>query len=184
MDGITIRSASPDDAQALLAIYAPYVEQTAISFEYDVPTLAEFRGRIERTLQSYPYLVAERDGRIVGYAYAHIFHGREAYRWSVELAVYVDRAWHRSGVGKALYAALEARLREMGVVNLYACITAGEEGDPYLTGDSLAFHAHMGFKTVARFCRCGCKFGRWYDTVWMEKTVGEHIPDPPPVKKP
>lgn len=103
---LTIRPASPGDAQALVRIYAPYVTDTAITFEYGVPSEKEFAARIAGTLERYPYLVAERDGAPVGYAYAGAFHSRPAYDWAVETSIYVDRTQRRGGVGRALYAAL------------------------------------------------------------------------------
>ena len=108
---IQLRSAVPADAPALLAIYAPYVEQTAITFEYDVPTEAEFAYRIETTLQNYPYLVAEQDGVPVGYAYAGKFHERAAYDWSVETSIYVEQHRKRQGIGRLLHDALEQELQ-------------------------------------------------------------------------
>lgn len=117
-----IRAATPDDAEALLAIYAPYVRDTAITFEYEVPSREEFAGRIAATLARYPYLAAEREGRAEGYAYVSPFSERAAYGWSVETSIYVDRSLRRGGVGRALYEALEASLRAMGILNANACI--------------------------------------------------------------
>ena len=170
---INIREVIPADAPHLLEIYAPYVEQTAISFEYDVPTLEEFAGRISRIASKYPYLVAEKEGRIVGYAYAGEFKGREAFRWTVETSVYVDRNQRHGGIGRMLYGALEHELRQRGFQSMCACIAYTErDGDPHLTNDSVFFHERMGFAMVAHFHRCGWKFGRWYDMVWMEKLLG------------
>ncbi len=171
---IVIRPVTVDDAAALLDIYRYYVEHTAISFEYDVPTVEEFRGRIAHTIETYPYLAAVRDGTIIGYAYAHPFVGRAAYDWSAELTVYIDRDCRHAGAGRALYEALEQALRQMGVLNLYACIGHTEMDDPYLTNNSEQFHAHMGFATVGMFRKCGYKFGHWYDMIWMEKIIGIH----------
>ena len=108
---VTIRMAAPEDAAALVAIYAPYVEVTAISFEYTVPTVEEFAGRIRKTLERYPYLVAEAGGKIVGYAYASPFHSRAAYQWAAECSIYVEQSCRQSGVGRRLYTALEELLR-------------------------------------------------------------------------
>ena len=174
MEQINIRPATPDDAAALLAIYAPYVAETAISFEYDVPSEEEFRQRIIGFSKEYPYLVAEEDGRIVGYAYAHIFHGRAAYQWSVETSIYVDRHEKRKGIGKVLHEALEEALKAQGILNMEAAIAYVEPEDEYLTHDSIRFHEWLGYKKVAHFHQCGRKFGRWYDVVWMEKIIGKH----------
>ncbi len=168
---IEIRSATPDDAAELLKIYSYYVTDTAVSFEYAVPTPNEFRNRIARTLEDYPYLVAERDGRIVGYAYAGRFGGREAYRFSAELTVYLDKNYRGHGVGGQLYRALEAELKRRGVKNLYACVACAEVEDEYLTAASVKFHERQGFKICGKFTDCGFKFERWYSMVWMEKIL-------------
>lgn len=122
MSDITIRNATLADAPRILEIYAYYVEHTVITFEYDVPSLAEFEGRMRDIMKKYPYLVIERDGRIEGYAYAHAFVGRAAYDWAAELTIYLDHDARRGGLGRALYEALADQLKAMGVLNLYACI--------------------------------------------------------------
>lgn len=172
---MTIRSATPLDAEAILEIYAPYVKDTAITFEYDVPSLEEFRGRIESTLRKYPYLVAEEDGVIVAYAYAGTFKARAAYDRSVETSIYVRMGRRGGGIGRRLYAALEEKLREQGILNLYACISWIDEEDEYLTHQSPEFHARLGYERCGLFHKCGYKFGRWYDMIWMEKFLGDHI---------
>ena len=169
-----IRNATAADAPALLKIYAHYVENTAISFEWAVPTLENFRVRIVKTLESYPYFVAELDRKIVGYAYAGEFVGREAYKYSAELTIYLDKDYRGQGVGKKLYAELESRLKERGIKNLYACVAYSEVEDEYLTLASVKFHEQFGFKICGKFTDCGCKFGRWYSMVWMEKLIGRH----------
>lgn len=179
---IRIRTVLPTDAEAVLAIYAPYVENTAISFEWEVPTVEEFRERMWNILQKYPYLVAERDGEIVGYAYAGPFKGRAAYDWAVETTIYVRGDQKHTGVGKRLYAALENALKGQHILNLYACIAYSEVEDEYLTKNSVQFHEHLGYRMVGEFYRCGYKFGRWYNMVWMEKMIGEHTDRPLPVK--
>lgn len=182
---MTVRTARPEDAPRLLAIYAHYVERTAISFEYETPSLPAFRERMARTMARYPYLVAEEDGVVQGYAYAGPFVGRAAYGWSCELTIYLDPGRRRRGLGRALYTALEEALEEMGVLNLYACIGWAEEEDEYLSQDSAKFHARMGFSTVGTFHRCGYKFGRWYDMIWMEKQIGvRQDGQQPPVRLP
>ncbi len=166
-----IRSATPNDAARLLEIYSYYVEKTAISFELETPPLADFRARIRKTLERYPYLVAEEDGAIVGYAYAGVFKARAAYDHCCELTVYLDRNKRKQGLGRKLYEALEAELQKRGFRNLYACIGYPVEEDEYLTRNSAEFHAHLGFTEVGRFHRCGYKFGRYYDMIWMEKLL-------------
>ncbi len=176
-----IRTATPADAESLLAIYTPYVKTTAISFEWQVPTLEEFRGRVEATLARYPYLVAEDEGEILGYAYASPFKIRAAYAWAVETSIYVARDKHGMGIGKELYRALEEVLKRQGVTNMNACIACPPGEDPYLTRDSIAFHTAMGFSMVGEFHSCGYKFDRWYNMCWMEKHIGEHVANQPPV---
>lgn len=182
MSEILIRRATEEDAEPMLDIYAWYVKNTAVTFEYDVPETEEFRRRIEHVTRRYPWLAAEEDGRILGYAYAAPFKDRAAYDWSAETTIYVDPQARRKGVGTLLYRALEDALRKMGVLNLYACIGVPEQEDEYLTFDSQRFHRRMGCRTAAEFRECGCKFGRWYHMIWMEKRIGAHEPNPKPIK--
>jgi phosphinothricin acetyltransferase len=172
--GLTIRSATPADARDLLKIYAPYVTETAITYEYDVPSVEEFAERIRTTLEKYPYLVAELDGRAVGYTYAGIFHEREAYRMSAETSIYVAQGEHGHGVGRALYEALEDSCRQRGIRNLYACIAYTEVEDEHLTQGSVRFHTKLGYRMVGRFQKCARKFDHWYDMVYMEKFIASH----------
>ncbi len=178
MSTITIRTAALDDAAALLAIYAPYVEQTAITFEYEVPSLEEFRGRIAHTLRRYPYLVAEENGEILGYAYTGPFGERAAYSWAVETSIYLRQDVRGKGLGKRLYQALEDISRAQNVQSLYACIAYPDADDAHLNGNSVAFHTHLGYTMVGRFPHCGYKFGTWYNMAWMEKTLGDHAVPP------
>ena len=171
---VNIRNARIADARRILAIYDFYVKNTAITFEYDTPSLDEFKERMKKTMLRYPYLVIEEDGVIQGYAYAGAFVGRAAYDWSCELTVYLDHTRQKCGMGRKIYEALEDALRKMGVLNLYACIGYPETEDEYLTRNSAGFHAHLGYKKVGEFHKCGYKFGRWYHMIWMEKTIGEH----------
>ena len=169
-----IRSAKPGDAGRLVEIYSYYVENTAITFEYDVPSQDEFAARIGNTLKKYPYLVLEEDGVIQGYAYAGVFKDRAAYSRSCELSVYLDRNAAGRGYGRALYEALESALKARGIVNVYACIAYPIAEDEYLTKNSAQFHQHLGFKKVGEFNKCAYKFNRWYNMIWMEKFIGEH----------
>lgn len=178
---VTIRTATIADAKNLLGIYKPYVEQTAITFEYEVPTEAEFSKRISDTLKRYPYLVAELDGEPVGYAYASPFKERAAYDWAVETSIYVKMESKRMGIGKLLYEKLEACLKKQGILNVNACIAYPQKEDEHLTKDSVYFHEKLGYRMVGTFHQCGYKFDRWYDMVWMEKMIGEHKQKQPPV---
>lgn len=175
MDGVTIERVSVPDAKELLAIYAPYVEETAISFEYEVPSLEEFQTRIENISARFPYIKAVENGRILGYAYAGSFKERKAYDWSVETTIYVRKDARGKGVGKKLYQALENSLKEMGILNMNACIAVTEQEDVHLTNASRLFHEKMGFELVGTFHKSGYKFDTWYDMIWMEKLIGEHL---------
>ncbi len=174
-NAITIRKATKADAEAIQTIYAPYVRETAVSFEYDVPSVEEMAKRIEEVQKTHPWIVAEEDGKIVGYAYAHAFYGRAAYQWAVETSIYVDRQEKRKGIGKKLHDTLEDRLKKQGILNMNACIAYIEPEEEHLTQDSVRFHERMGYTKVAHFHLCGKKFGRWYDVIWMEKIIGEHV---------
>ena len=178
---IILRPAVPEDGEALLAIYAPYVEKTAITFEYEVPSVQEFRSRIRHTLEKYPYIVAQRGEDILGYAYTGVFKGRAAYDWAVETTIYLAPAQRRTGLGRRLYQALEDISKAQGICNLYACIGYPEIEDEHLTQNSVRFHDHLGYTLAGRFRKCGYKFGTWYDMVWMEKLLCTHPDRPGPI---
>ncbi len=170
-----IRSATPADAERLLEIYSYYVENTAISFELAPPSVEEFRDRIRGTLEKYPYLVLEDEGTVLGYCYASEISDRQAYRYSCELSIYVDRVARKKGYGRALYGALTEKLLDMGIRNMYAIVADPvKENDEYLTRNSEQFHEHMGFTKVAKLNLIGNKFGHWYNVLWLEKFIGPH----------
>lgn len=171
---ITIRTATVEDAAKLLEIYRPYVTDTAISFEYKVPTVEEFAERIRTILKKYPYLAAECGGEIVGYAYAAPFKSRAAYDWSVETTIYIRTDCKQSGIGRKIYLELEELLKRQGVLNMNACIAWPEKEDARLTMASIYFHEKLGYQMVGKFHKSGYKFNQWYDMVWMEKLIGEH----------
>lgn len=177
-----IEKVSTNDAGELLALYAPYVINTAISFEYEIPTKEEFEARIQQISSKYPYLKAVENGEIVGYAYANTFKARAAYDYSVETTIYLKEGFKGKGIGKALYDSLEKSLTHMGILNMNACIAITDEEDEYLTNASKYFHEKMGFKEVGCFYKSGYKFNRWYNMIWMEKILGEHPKKPEPVK--
>lgn len=172
---ISIRTAEVNDAGRLLDIYAYYVTKTAVSFECAVPSLAEFRSRIEKTLAKYPYLVLEENGVVRGYAYAGVFKDREAYDRSCEMTIYLEHGAEGRGYGRLLYEVLEKDLKDRGILNLYACIGDPVTEDEYLTKNSEQFHRHLGYRKVGEFHKCGYKFDRWYNMIWMEKMIGEHL---------
>lgn len=181
-NNIKIRIVTPDDAGQLLDIYTPYVLHTAITFEYQPPTIEEFAQRIQKTLTRFPYLAAVQDGEILGYVYASPFHDRPAYDWAVETSIYIRSDCKRMGIGRKLHQALEDVLREQGILNMNACIAYPQTEDEYLTRDSVHFHSRLGYRMVGQFFQCGYKFGRWYDMVWMEKHIAPHLENQPPVR--
>lgn len=184
MSNIGIRIATLNDAEALLAIYTPYVLDTAITFECVPPTLEEFSQRIGNYVAKYPYLVAvdhDNNDEVVGFTYAGPLKQRHAYDWAVETSVYVRQGLGGKGIGRKLYETLEAILRKQGYTNMNAAVAYPVEEDEYLNLNSLRFHERMGFKYIGRFTKCGHKFGRWYDMSWMEKHIGEHKEDQPKI---
>jgi len=155
-----------------LGIYRPYVEETAVSFELDPPSVDEFTERVRRGLGTgYPWLLACVGDRIVGYAHAQPFRSRAAYARSVEMSIYLMRSERRKGYGRQLYFALENELRKRGYVNAYACIACCRRKDPFLTQASIRFHASLGYSRKGRFDDCAKKFGRLYSIVWMGKRL-------------
>ena len=136
---------------------------------------------MEKTLKRYPYLVAEKGGELIGYAYAGPFVGRAAYDWAAEVSIYRKENQRGMGIGKRLYQAIEEISRAQNITNLNACIGSPDPEDEYLTRNSIQFHEHMGYRMVGEFYKCGYKFGRWYNMVWMEKIIGRHTADPAPV---
>lgn len=168
-----IRLATGEDAPAVRDAYAPYVEETVISFEYDPPSADEVARRIEATTEAHPWLVCEVGDDVVGYAYAGPFSGRPAYRWVVEVSAYVDVDHRRRGVGRALYESLLAVLPEQGFVEAYAGITLPNER-------SVGFHESMGFAHHATYPAVGYKFGEWHDVGWWRRPLRERPDDPDP----
>ena len=173
--------ATPGDASALLAIYAPYILKTGITFEYTVPTEEQFAQRIRHVLEKYPYLVAEREGEIVGYSYAKEFGERAAFSRSVETVLYLKENARGGGIGRMLYAELERILKKQNVTNMYAAVAYREEEDETITHASPRFHLSMGYEKKAHFTACGYKFDRWYDIIWYEKMIAEHGENPLPL---
>jgi L-amino acid N-acyltransferase YncA len=162
----TLRSAVEADAPALLAIYRPFVESTAVSFETVTPTVAEFAVRITKVLAGWQWLVAERDGQCIGYAYGSTHRERPAYRWSVEVTVYVHQDCHRQGVARALYRRLFEELAQRGFCNAFA-------GTTLPNAASVALHKGLGFEPIGTFKRVGRKFGEWHDVAWFQRVLRE-----------
>ncbi|ORW00358.1 GCN5 family acetyltransferase [Mycobacterium kyorinense] len=169
-----VRSASSADAAACVAIYRPYVEDTAITFETEVPTTEQMASRIAAARESHDWLVLELDQEIVGYAYAHAFNPRAAYQWSVETSIYVVAHHYRFGGGRKLYAHLLQRLSERGYRRAFAGITQPNEA-------SNAFHRSFGFEQAGLYRRVGWKHGHWHDVAWMQlDLLGAAEDDGPP----
>lgn len=169
-----IRFAVPEDASALLAIYAPYILETAITFEYEVPSVEAFRVRMEGMMHDYPYLVCEEEGVIVGYAYAHRQMERAAYQWNAELTVYLAKEARCRGVGSLLYRCLLDLLRLQGIRNVYGVVTSPNPPSERL-------HERLGFTRLAFFPKMGYKQGRWWDINWFGKVLCEED-DPAPLR--
>lgn len=167
---MTIRDARRSDVPAMLAIYAPFVEHTAVSFEYDVPTEAEFARRLEEHQAAFPWLVCEENRRVMGYAYAGRAFERAAYGWNAEISCYLAPELRGRGVGRRLYARIEEILTRLGYYKLFAVVTSAN-------APSVAFHRALGFRDAACFRNVGYKQGGWYDVLWLEKTLCDR-PEP------
>lgn len=161
-----MRIAETDDAAAIADIYAPYVRETAITFEIEPPSARDFARRIDTCLSTHPWLVALNGERITGYAYAGRFSSRAAYDWSAEITVYLDRYFHRQGIGRRLYGALIGLLREQGYHSLYAGVTLPSEA-------STGLHRAIGMAEVGVYREAGFKAGRWHDVGWFGMTISE-----------
>ena len=166
-----IREVQIEDAERLVEIYSHYVLNTAVSFEYEVPSVAEFRQRIEKMTSKYPYLVCLKDNKIVGYVYAGDYSSRSAYSWTAAMSIYVDKDYRRQGIGSLLYKEIEPELKTMGIVNLLAGTAYCEPEDEYLTHASSCFHMSQGYSEVAHMKKIGKKFDRWYDLKWYQKSI-------------
>ncbi len=172
MTGLGLRVAALEDAAALAAIYAPYVRETTVSFEWVPPTADEFRARMVEMMAEYPYIVCEREGEILGYAYAHRAFERYSYRFCAELSVYVRMDARQEGIGSLLYRALIALCREMRLQTLYGIVTNPNE-------PSFRLHERLGFERVGYFPHAGQKFDRWIDVVWYSLVIGNDTLPPP-----
>ena len=159
-----IRYANIADARAIAAIYAHYVHRTAITFVAEAPTAADFVSRISDP--RYPFLVAERDGRVVGFAYASMFRSKAAYRWDVELSIYLAPGIEGQGIGSALMEEILAAVEKQGYLNVYSCITMPNDR-------SVNLHKKFGFEELGRFPRSGYKHGKWHDVIWLGRPLAE-----------
>lgn len=173
---MSIRLAREADIPAMLSIYGPYVENTAYSFEYTVPTVAEFTNRFRAYTAQFPWLVWEENGKVLGYAYSSAPFERAAYRWCAEVSVYICPEAHGKGIGTGLYRLLEQILWLQGYQVIYALISTEN-------AHSVAFHQRLGYKTVTVMPDCGIKFGRRIGIIYMEKRSNSvelptHFPEP------
>ena len=171
-----IRSALSSDASSILDIYAPYIANTAVSFETEVPAVEDFMQRIMRNQESCPWLVYESDGLIAGYAYASKHRDRAAYQWSLESSVYVNEGFHQQGIATKLYQTLFQILKYQGCRNLYAGITLPNE-------KSVNFHQKMGFNKIADYKNIGYKFNSWHTVGWYELQLNDYSDAPAPFIK-
>lgn len=163
---LKIRDVTLEDAHKLVEIYAPYVLNTDVTFEYDVPSVEEFKQRIINITKKYPYYVIENNDVIVGYAYASDYRSRKAYQYVCELSIYIDQNYHGKQVGTMLYNQLLETLKSLNYQKVYACIT-------YPNDKSIAFHNKFGFEQIAYFKECGYKQNQWLDMIFMEKRINE-----------
>ena len=171
--GVDLRLATAGDAAGIRAIYAPFVRDTWVSFEADVPTVEEVARRIEAARPTFPWLLADADGTVAGYAYASAHRGRTAYQWSVEVSVYVAETYRRRGLARALYGALVDVLRLQGFANAYVGIALPNAA-------SVGIHEAMGFEPVGVYRGVGYKMGAWRDVGWWALRLGDGAaPDPP-----
>ena len=170
---MNIRFAKISDAQSLLEIYSQYIE-SAITFEYVIPSKLELEKRIENIIEMYPYLVYEKDGKIFGYAYARKYMERAAYQWNVEISIYLDKSILSKGFGKKLCAVLIEILKLQGVKTVYSLITS-----PNVKSEKM--HLSLGFKGVGMYHKAGYKNGGWYDVAIYEKKIGDYSANPRPV---
>ena len=164
--GPAIRLAIPSDAKAILKIYSPFVESSAVSFEYDIPTEQEIKRRIKLAMQRHVWLVLEWDGVVVGFAYASDFRSRKAYQWIAEVSVYVREQFQRRKIAHALYVALHQILKIQGFHSAKAVMTAPNPA-------SHQFHVAFGYKSEACFKQIGYKFNEWYDIECMHLPLNE-----------
>jgi len=171
-----LRLASPADAEGILSIYAPYIENTSFTFETEVPSLPEFSKRIKNYMENWPWLVYETDGQIAGYAYAGRYRERIAYQWCVESSVYINDNFQQHGIAGKLYSALFDILKKQGFRTVYAVINLPND-------KSVKFHEKCGFHYFATYEKVGYKLGKWKNVGWWQLSINEYTDQPqPPIK--
>lgn len=170
---MTFRFATPEDAPAILEVYAPYIRNTVITFEYEVPSVEAFTERVKGITEKYPYLVCEENGVLLGYAYAGEYRSRTAFQWDVELSIYLRPEAQGKGVSKAFYDRLLPMVEKLGYRNIYSSIVTPNPA-------SIGLQEKYGFETLCVFEKCGYKLGQWCDLLWMHKKIGDWSKDPVP----
>lgn len=171
MKNVKVRFADEKDANELIDIYTPYVLETAVTCECEVPSQQEFESRIGQIGQTFPYIVCEIDGKIVGYTYASLHKQRPAYRWDADATVYVKNDLHRNKVGTALYHCMLELVKLQGFYNIYAVVTVSNKA-------SVKFHEVFGFTKMGTYKNTAFKIGKWHDIMVMEKTLNEYVEQP------
>lgn len=175
MTDVIVRFVDINDAESLLKIYAPYVLATKISCECEVPSIEEFKNRIEKISAKFPYVVIEIDGEIVGYSYSSLHKERAGYRWDGDATIYVSQKYHRNKIGTALYDCMLELTKLMGFYNMYAVVTASNEA-------SVKFHKAFGFTEMGTYKNTAYKLGEWFDIMVLEKTLNEYEDEPEETK--
>lgn len=166
-----LRVANEGDVAAILSIYEPYIKNTTITFEIDVPTLDAFKKRFQCITEEFPWLVCEIHGRIVGYAYAEKAFERAAYQWDADIAVYIEAAYQGQGIARKFYRCIEALLILQGYKNIYAAVTGQNDR-------SMRFHEAAGYHAFANYHNSGYKMGKWLDVIWFEKKLSDYCDNP------
>lgn len=171
-DKVVVRLATPEDAAKLLPLYAPFVRETAVTFEYEVPEVEEFADRIRRVRQDLPWLVCEINGQTAGYSYASHFRERAAFGWDCEFSIYLHKDFFRAGVGSALFRCIKELLTAQGYCRFYSMIT-------YPNPQSVEFHRKNGWQELAVYPQCGYKHGSWHDLLVMQMLLQDPMPGSP-----
>jgi len=166
-----IRTATQKDINNILKLYTPYILNTVVTFEYEVPSAQSFAARFESVVQQFCWLVCEIDGELAGYAYASKAFERAAYQWNADISVYISDKFQRRSIATAFYKAIEQFLRMQGYRNVYAIVTGENQ-------NSINFHKALGYSSFAVFNKAGCKFGRWLDVIWFVKQLNAFKPNP------
>lgn len=173
MDNVDIVVTKDEHIKDILEIYGYYVLNSAATFEVDVPEYEEFKTRVKNIQSKYPYLTAIYNNKIAGFAYAAPLRNRKAYDYSCETTIYIHNQFLNKSIGKKLYEKLFGYIKSQNIINIYACITGSNQ-------ESILFHEKLGFTKAAHFHKCGYKFDKWHDILWLEKIISNHSNNPEP----